>query len=185
MVIPVHDQNPVRRVPVVTYLLIAVNFVVFLFLEPVDKTPLANTSSATQICQQSAFFDQWAAIPKEMLTDHPLALVPDGQVLGTGPGVVDCAVSKPSYHKIPALSVLFAMFLHGGWLHILGNMLFLWIFGNNIEDRMGRVRFLLFYLVGGYVSAYGFAASDASSTTTLIGASGAIAAVLGAYLVLY
>src|SRR5207302_3701248 len=76
-------------------------------------------------------------------------------------------------------------FLHGGWLQLLGNMLFLWIFGNNIEDRFGRVRFLLFYLGCGVVAAYGFALADPQATTTLIGASGAIAGVLGAYLVLY
>lgn len=77
------------------------------------------------------------------------------------------------------------MFLHGSWLHLLGNMLFLWIFGNNIEDRLGRVRFLLFYLVCGYAAAYAFALANPDSTDPLIGASGAIAGVLGAYLMLY
>ncbi|HZD74872.1 MAG TPA: rhomboid family intramembrane serine protease, partial [Actinomycetota bacterium] len=87
--------------------------------------------------------------------------------------------------KIPALSVLYAMFLHGSWLHILGNMLFLWVFGNNVEDRLGRLRYLFFYLLCGYVATYGFAFSDPNSSTTLVGASGAIAGVLGAYLVLF
>jgi membrane associated rhomboid family serine protease len=77
------------------------------------------------------------------------------------------------------------MFLHGGWLHILGNMLFLWIFGNNVEDLFGRLRFLFFYLFCGYVASYGFAYGAPDSTTTLVGASGAIAGVLGAYLVLF
>jgi membrane associated rhomboid family serine protease len=77
------------------------------------------------------------------------------------------------------------MFLHGGWLHILGNMLFLWIFGNNVEDRFGRVKFLLFYLFCGYVATYGFAYGNPDSTQTLVGASGAIAGVLGAYLVMF
>jgi membrane associated rhomboid family serine protease len=83
------------------------------------------------------------------------------------------------------VSVLEAMFLHAGWLHLLGNMLYLLIFGNNVEDRMGRGKFLVFYLVSGYVAAYGFAAGNPSSTTATIGASGAIAGVLGAYLIVF
>src|SRR4029079_10234469 len=74
-----------------------------------------------------------------------------------GPRPDTCYVSKPPYHKEPALSVLFAMFLHAGWLHLLGNMLFLIVFGNNIEDRFRKLPFLLFYLFCGYVAAYGFA----------------------------
>jgi membrane associated rhomboid family serine protease len=77
------------------------------------------------------------------------------------------------------------MFLHGGLLHLLGNMLFLWVFGNNVEDRLGRIRYLLFYLICGYAAAYGFAIANANSTVPLIGASGAIAGVLGAYFVLF
>ncbi len=70
---------------------------------------------------------------------------------------------RPGYHKIPALSVLSAMFLHGGLLHLAGNMLFLFVFGNNVEDRLGRVRYLLFYLACGYLATYGFALSDPTS----------------------
>ena len=68
-------------------------------------------------------------------------------------------MSKPPYHKVPALSVLFAMFLHAGWLHLLGNMLFLVVFGNNIEDRFRKLPYLLFYVFCGYVAAYGFRSS--------------------------
>jgi membrane associated rhomboid family serine protease len=81
--------------------------------------------------------------------------------------------------------VLTAMFLHGGLLHLAGNMLFLFVFGNNVEDRLGPWRYLLFYLACGYLATYGFALSDPSSQETLVGASGAIAGVLGAYLVLF
>src|SRR5689334_22198149 len=77
------------------------------------------------------------------------------------------------------------MFLHGSWLHLLGNMLFLLIFGNNIEDRLGHIRFAVFYVACGYAAAYGYALANSSSGDPLIGASGAIAGVLGAYLVLY
>jgi membrane associated rhomboid family serine protease len=94
-------------------------------------------------------------------------------------------VSRPPFRKEPALSVLFSMFLHAGWLHLLGNMLFLIVFGNNIEDRFRKIPYLLFYLFAGYVAAYGFAFVNHSSVQPLIGASGAIAGVLGAYLVIY
>jgi membrane associated rhomboid family serine protease len=83
------------------------------------------------------------------------------------------------------LTILFAMFMHGSILHIAGNMLFLWIFGNNIEDSMSRWRFALFYLLGGIVATAAQVAVDPSSTTPTLGASGAIAAVLGGYALLY
>jgi membrane associated rhomboid family serine protease len=83
------------------------------------------------------------------------------------------------------LTILFAMFMHGGLLHLGGNMLFLWIFGNNVEDSMGRFRFALFYLLGGLVATAAQVAISPDSTTPTLGASGAIAAVLGGYAVLY
>ena len=89
-------------------------------------------------------------------------------------------------HHVPVLaSVVTAMFMHGSWEHVLGNMLFLWIFGNNIEDRLGRRRFILFYLLGGLAAAVLQFAAGPNSDVPNIGASGAIAAVLGGYLVLY
>jgi membrane associated rhomboid family serine protease len=116
--------------------------------------------------------------------NRPLALVPDGRI-GVGEEGRGCVLTRPSYHKTPVLSAVTSLFLHGGWLHLLGNMLFLWIFGNNIEDRFGRLRYLLFYLVCGMAATYGFALTHSQSSEVLIGASGAIAGVLGAYLVLY
>jgi membrane associated rhomboid family serine protease len=121
--------------------------------------------------------------------------------LGARSGRIDdyafypCAVSGPCHgaatgHLAWPEGALTSMFLHAGWLHLLGNMLFLWIFGNNVEDVMGRVRFLVFYLAAGYVAALSqawvtlhYAGTDAASIPT-VGASGAIAGVLGAYLVL-
>lgn len=85
----------------------------------------------------------------------------------------------------PLATVFTSMFLHAGFLHVGGNMLYLWIFGDNVEDRMGHMRFLAFYLTGGIVAAYAHAFSDASSTLPMVGASGAISAVLGAYIYLY
>ncbi len=87
---------------------------------------------------------------------------------------------------IPApLTVFSSMFMHGGIFHIAGNMLYLWIFGNNIEDRLGHLRFLIFYLLSGVIAAYSHALSSPSSEIPMIGASGAVAGILGAYLLLY
>ncbi|MFI5962282.1 rhomboid family intramembrane serine protease [Streptomyces asoensis] len=179
MVIPVHDVNPVRRTPVVTYALIAANVLVFLFMPGLSGS-VAGDSTLAQTCHLHAFLEHYAAVPRELIHHQLPQLVPTGDVRGAG-----CVLNPPDYDKSPALSVFTAMFLHGGWLHLLGNMLFLLIFGNNIEDRMGHVRFALFYVVCGYAASYGFALLNADSTDPLIGASGAIAGVLGAYLVLY
>ena len=183
MVLPIHDVNPTRRTPVVTYLLIAVNVVVFL-LSPV-VTHVVGTSALVQECRQIAFFDQYAAKPDELIHNRQDPTGVTGEV-GRSHGRVGCvAQHPPPYNKTPFLSVLYAMFLHGGWLHLLGNMLFLFVFGNNIEDRLGRLTYLGFYLFCGYAATYGFALFQPDSTQPLVGASGAIAGVLGAYLVLF
>ena len=181
MVIPVHDINPLRRTPWVTWTLIAINAGVLLITPGMIP---GSMSRATTVCRQEAFDYQFGAIPRELVTDRPLRLAPTGQAVLTQSGPA-CVAAKPSYRKIPALSVLTAMFVHAGWLHLLGNMLFLAVFGNNIEDRFGRIRYLFFYLACGFIAAYGFAFVHPSSTVPLIGASGAIAGVLGAYLALY
>jgi len=181
MVIPVHDINPLRRTPWVTWALIAINVGVLLITPGMIP---GSTSRATTVCRQEAFDYQFGAIPRELVTDRPLRLVPTGQAVETQGGPA-CVAAHPSYRKIPVLSVLTAMFVHAGWLHLLGNMLFLAVFGNNIEDRFGRIQFLFFYLACGFIAAYGFAFVHPSSTAPLIGASGAIAGVLGAYLALY
>jgi membrane associated rhomboid family serine protease len=183
VVIPVHDVNPLRRTPWVTYGLVAANVVVFL-LTPVSPGTVASRPGPAALCQQAAFYDKYSAIPRELVTDRQLQLVPTGQVV-SGPHGPACLLGRPPYRKSPPLSVLFSMFLHAGWLHLLGNMLFLVVFGNNVEDRMRKLPFLIFYLACGYASAYGFAAANSASTQPLIGASGAIAGILGAYLVLF
>src|SRR5581483_8931387 len=181
VVLPVHDLNPLRRTPWVTYALVAANVIVLL-LTPASRDSVTGPSAQAQLCSQTAFYDHYAAIPRELTTNHPLTQVATGQ---PGPRPDTCYVGRPAYRKEPALSVLFAMFLHAGWLHLLGNMLFLIVFGNNIEDRFRKLPYLLFYLVCGYVAAYGFAFANQGSVQPLIGASGAIAGVLGAYLVIY
>jgi membrane associated rhomboid family serine protease len=175
--IPIHDDNPTRRTPVVTWVLIAVNVVVFLVSPIAFDLPLAGTSRA-ELCEEEVFFLQWAAIPDELVDNEPL--VQEGDRVRAGP-----CVFTVDYQKSPVLSVLTAMFLHGGWLHLLGNLLFLFVFGNNVEDRLGHFRYLLFYLGCGYAATYAFALAQPASQTPLVGASGAIAGVLGAYLVLF
>jgi membrane associated rhomboid family serine protease len=177
VVIPIHDRNPVHRTPVVTYLLIAVNFVVFL-LQPIAFSSVGGNVREIQACRQEAFFRKYGAIPKELLSNDALDVTVEATPAG-------CRIVEPRYDKQPFLSSVSAMFLHGGWLHLLGNMLFLFVFGNNVEDRLGRLRFLLWYLAWGIVATYAFALTEASSTGVVVGASGAVAGVLGAYLILF
>ena len=180
MVIPIYDHNPVRRPPYVTYLLIAVNVAVFL-MQPIALSSVSGDVDTAQACRQQAFFQRWGAIPKELVSNDPMDVTP----VGPGPRPDTCVVAPPEYDKQPFLSSITAMFLHGGWLHLLGNMLFLFVFGNNVEDRLGRLRFLLAYLAWGVVATYVFALPNAGSDAVVVGASGAIAGVLGAYLVLF
>jgi len=106
---------------------------------------------------------------------------------GTIPAAVTGSRALPEALAVipPIFSVFTSMFLHGGWLHLIGNMLYLWIFGNNIEDAMGHVRYLIFYLLCGVAASFSHILSDAQSVIPSIGASGAISGVLGAYLLLY
>jgi len=169
LVIPIADDNPTRRTPVVTLLLIAINVGVFVFAQP----------WSADACTQQAFFVEWAAVPEEIVSGEPMS--PQEVAVTTPPGCGVGAVPDKSVY----LSVVSAMFLHAGWAHLLGNMLFLWIFGNNVEDQLGRARFLLFYLASGIVATVAFVLPNARSLTTLVGASGAVAGVLGAYIVMF
>jgi membrane associated rhomboid family serine protease len=167
-VLPLKDNIPTRRFPVVTVAIIAICCFVYFVLE---KGGLSGPSDA--------FVVKYGAIPYEIkhagvhcaLIGHAIACGKHG------------APSQPATW----LTVLYAMFLHGSLLHIGGNMLFLWIFGNNVEDSMGRGRFVLFYLLGGVVATLVQVAATTGSDAAVptLGASGAIAAVLGAYAVLY
>ena len=185
MVLPVHDVNPTRRTPWVTRLLLLLNVAAFL-LSPVAVAPLLGEASPRAACSQIAFFDEYAAKPAEVVRNDPADSAATGEVAQGADGRVGCVTqTPPPFEKRPFLSVLTAMFLHGGWLHLLGNMLFLFVFGNNVEDRLGRLRYLAFYLFCGYAATYVFSVFFAGSSTPLVGASGAIAGVLGAYLVLF
>ncbi|MGH8825974.1 MAG: rhomboid family intramembrane serine protease [Jiangellaceae bacterium] len=182
MVIPIHDRNPTRRPAYVTRALVVVNIVVFL-VSPLGLSGLGE-SGTEALCSVQAFFDRWAAIPQELTTGRQLPLVVGDAVLDPS-GAPACQLIAPDFDKLPVLSAVTAMFLHGGWVHLLGNMLFLAVFGNNVEDRLGRIRYLLFYLACGIAATYAYAFTDSDSRATLVGASGAIAGVLGAYLAWY
>ncbi|HEY5836371.1 rhomboid family intramembrane serine protease [Streptomyces sp.] len=175
MVIPVYDKNPVRRPPVVTYALIAVCTVVFLLGPLSGFTPSYGTGARLE-CEQAVYFSHWGVVPSELFHGR----LPAAR-LDLPPG----CPTPDAFPKSPVLSVLTAMFLHGGWLHLIGNMLFLYVFGDNVENRMGRFRFTLFYLAAGYLATYGFALAHTQDTQSLVGASGAISGTLGAYLYLY
>jgi membrane associated rhomboid family serine protease len=142
---------------------------------PVRSTPVVNIGIIA-LCVL-VFIWQWSLSPY------------DGQVAvyqyGFLPGALFGHVRVEGAVVAPALTIFSSMFLHGGVLHLLGNMLYLWIFGDNIEDRLGRVRYLAFYLICGVVAALAQALPDMDSQIPMIGASGAISGVLGAYLVLY
>ena len=120
-----------------------------------------------------------------LLATGPAVLDGFVRMWGVVPAELTAAWGGGSILSIESATLISSQFLHGGWLHVLGNLLYLWIFGNNIEDRFGRLAFVLFYLAGGIAAALAQVIIDPASDVPLIGASGAIAAILGAYLVLY
>jgi membrane associated rhomboid family serine protease len=177
--LPLRDENPTRRVPVVTVLLILANVAVYFLVQP-DTTDAAG----------SAVFNlERAAIPCEVVENRPLSIGELRDTLQLGDGTAcqgDDPVGPPGFAgKQVLLAVLTSMFLHGSLLHLGGNMLFLWIFGNNVEDRLGPVPYLLFYVAAGVVATVAHIAVQPDSTVPVVGASGAIAGVMGAYLVWY
>jgi membrane associated rhomboid family serine protease len=180
--IPIEDENPERTTPYVTIGLIVACFLVFLLWEP-------WLGSARE---QNTFFFCQAEIPWE--TTHQENLAQGGNAalqaltgdFGAKDGeAVQATVQQDCPGKNWWLAIFVAMFLHGGWAHILGNMLYLAIFGNNVEDRLGHGFYLGFYIMGGLAAGGLQTAFGPSSTIPSLGASGAIAAVLGAYAVIF
>ncbi len=143
--IPIRDDNPTHSVPIITYLLIALNIIVFVF-----QTMLGSSNEQ--------FIYQFALIPAEVITTLSLGSI---------------------------FNIFTSMFMHAGFAHLGGNMLYLWIFGDNVEDRLGSGRFFFFYILGGTIASLTHIISNPGSQIPTVGASGAIAAVLGAYLVLF
>jgi membrane associated rhomboid family serine protease len=175
MVIPLRDDNPTTRFPVLTVLLIAANLFVFAFVQPHGGA-----------AQENAFDYQHAAIPCELVHGRPLTFSEIRTETCDNRGAFGVAGdTKPFPHKNVYLAVLVSMFLHASWLHVLGNMLFLWVFGNNVEDRFGIFGFAVFYVFAGIVASVAHTLANSGSTGPFLGASGAIAGVMGAYLVLW
>ncbi|MFF5424312.1 MULTISPECIES: rhomboid family intramembrane serine protease [unclassified Streptomyces] len=145
-----------RHGPAVTYTLIAACCLLFA-IGPVSGLHPGYGTGDALLAAQSAYFREWGVVPAELISGEPRAL----------------------------LTPLTALFVHGSWLHLLGNMLFLYVFGAMTEERMGRFGYALFYLVTGYLALLGYAVAHADSEQTLVGASGAISAVLGAFLFLF
>jgi membrane associated rhomboid family serine protease len=181
VVFPIHDQNPTRNRAYLTLTLIGLNVLIFLF-SPAVRGSLTGSGSDVLQCSETAYFEHWGVIPTELTHARQLPVVSGPPVPGEPGG---CLAVRPSYRKNLILSTFTAQFVHAGWLHLAGNMLFLWVFGNNVEDRFGRPRFALFYVLSGVVASYAYAYSTPDSVDTLVGASGAIAGVLGAYLMLF
>jgi membrane associated rhomboid family serine protease len=171
--LPIKDDIPTRRFPVVTVALILINVVVFFAFQGAEIT-----GDGAQIDPEIT--QKYAAIPYEITN-------PGDQCVGIGECGPAEQVEEQIGESLPPtiLTMLTAMFMHGGLLHLGGNMLFLWIFGNNIEDSMNRGLFVVFYLLGGVAAMLAQTAFDTTSTVPTLGASGAIAAVLGGYALLY
>jgi membrane associated rhomboid family serine protease len=178
MVIPLHDDNPTERFPFVTVAIIALNVFVYLLIQPHSGV---DTRLGTS--RDTAFTLQHAAIPCELNQGEPATV----RELNTGS--CTAAARTDSREVFPDknvwVAVFASMFLHGSILHLAGNMLFLWIFGNNVEDHFGHIGFTVFYFVVGVAAMAAHYLADPGSTQPVIGASGAIAGVMGAYLVFW
>ncbi|MCK6548660.1 rhomboid family intramembrane serine protease [Myxococcota bacterium] len=166
MLIPLSDQNPTLRTPVATVLLLVAIGCVWAFVQSAGRELYAMAAS---ICQ--------------------LGLIP-GELMGRVPTGTSVAITTHEACIVgsgppPIVTLVTSMFLHGGWGHLLMNALVLWVFGNNVEDAMGRLRFVAFYVMCGLAAAAAQIAVDPASPVPMVGASGAIAGVLGGYLVLY
>jgi rhomboid family protein len=162
--LPYHDENATQRTPVVTLAIIALNVLTWLAIQGAGfGMPLARS-----VCELGL-------IPGELT-----GRLPSGSPFPMGDGLV--CLTDPGRQ---VGNIFTSMFLHGSWMHLLGNMWFLWIFGNNIEDSMGHARFTVFYLLSGIAAALLQVVLTPDSPIPMVGASGAISGVMGAYLVLY
>jgi membrane associated rhomboid family serine protease len=205
--IPLRDNLPTSRLPIVTLVLIALNVAVFVWQTQYAVDPQLEQIGLGGAIEQSAI--EYGAMPYRLTHpgesecaigavrqpggDRAAEIVcqgtpelRDAEVFGEA-AAAEGVDAKPIPLDQPAwwVTIFTSMFMHGGILHLAGNMLFLWVFGNNIEDSMGRARFVLFYLLAGIVAVYAQSVIDPASTAPTIGASGAVAGVLGGYALLH
>jgi membrane associated rhomboid family serine protease len=156
--IPLKDDVPSRSFPSVTVGLVALNVIAFLYQVSLQ---ISDSPQALHAAQDFVF--EFGVMPCRLTGNCPV----------------------PGGYPSPVLTIFTSMFLHGGWFHLLGNMLYLWIFGDNVEDRLGHGRFLVFYLSSGVAAALAQTVASPTSRVPMVGASGAVSGVLGAYLVLF
>jgi membrane associated rhomboid family serine protease len=194
-VLPLKDNVPTSRFPIVTVLLILINVAAFVWelTLPTDRAS-SPAFNAAGVSERDQALLSYGAIPYRL--SHPgkdcgVTRAGEGgtKLVCQGTRAYAEANANGEVANLDAVpwwvTLITSMFLHGGWLHIVGNMLFLWIFGNNVEDSMGRWRYVLFYLLGGIVATYALTLFNLGAAEVLFGASGAIAAVLGGYILLY
>ena len=160
---PLRDENPTELTPVVTFVFIAINVLVWVFVQQGG----GGQGFLSSLCT-------FGAIPADIT-----GAINPGSVIALGQDAT-CTVGGLGW-----MTILTSMFMHGSWMHLIGNMWFLWVFGNNIEDSMGHVRFIIFYLLCGVLASLAHIVTDPGSAVPTVGASGAISGVMGAYIVLY
>ncbi|MFL5581131.1 MAG: rhomboid family intramembrane serine protease [Gemmatimonadaceae bacterium] len=163
---PIGDDNPTLRTPVMTYAILALMVGTWLVVQGAGLNP---TTLATSVCN-------YGMVPGEVTGRAAL-----GTGVPIGPGLA-CVIDRDPVNTFTPLT---SMFLHGSWMHLIGNALFFWVFGNNIEDSMGKVRFAIFYVLCGLAAAATHVFFQPASPVPTVGASGAISGTLGAYLLLY
>ena len=166
--IPISDINPARNVPVVSRIFIILSSLTFLFLQPKNNIDLLN------------YFYKYAAIPCELINNLPISA---NQFYNNNCSLEPDIVIFPDKNIL--LSIIVSLFLHANFLHILGNLWSFWIFGNNVEDKLGKIRFILFLIVSGVISIVGHSLLNFGNLNPIVGASGIVSALMGAYLYLF
>ena len=166
--IPISDINPARNVPVVSRIFIMLSSLTFLFLQPKNNIDLLN------------YFYKYAAIPCELINNLPISA---NQFYNNNCSLEPDIVIFPDKNIL--LSIIVSLFLHANFLHILGNLWSFWIFGNNVEDKLGKIRFILFLIVSGVISIVGHSLLNFGNLNPIVGASGIVSALMGAYLYLF
>lgn len=165
MFFPIKDYNPTKSIAYVTIFLIAINVLVFFYQGVVSEKKL------------NYFVNHYSMVPYEVTHLSNIKVLVGRDMWGF-----------PVYEhrdSMPFLTIFYSIFMHGSFMHLFGNMLFLWIFGNNIEDYLGKFLFIIFYLLSGFAASFTHILFNLSSTVPVIGASGAVSGVMGAYLILY
>ncbi len=183
MFIPLKDYNPTRRTATITILFILLNCSVFIY-----QSYLSNEYRQKPLLSSDLQPLAWPSSLEYFVIKD--GLIPQ-EISGLQNVEIPVGTDQWGYQVIfhrqvsPLLSLLLSIFMHGSWLHLLGNMLFLWIFGNNVEDQLGAVKFIFFYLLCGVGASLVHVLFNLNSLTPVIGASGAVSGVMGAYLLLF